>query len=94
MPALEADTPAIKAELEAIIADGADFQPYIEDDPDRPRREFHGLHGDPSWTALYLWRRAERSTECGPLPADHGRAREGADDPDQRRRPRRCCFRG
>lgn len=56
VPALEAETPAIRAELEAVIASGADFQPYIEDDPDRPRREFHGLHGDPSWTALYLWR--------------------------------------
>jgi len=56
VPALEAETPAIKAELEALIADGADFQPYIEDEPDRPRREFHGLHGDPSWAALYLWR--------------------------------------
>ena len=56
VPALEAETPAIKAELEAIVAAGADFRPYVEDDPDRPRREFHGLHGDPSWTALYLWR--------------------------------------
>lgn len=53
---LEAETPAIKAEMEALLADGADFQPYIEDEPNRPRREFHGLHGDPSWTALYLWR--------------------------------------
>ena len=56
VPALEAETPAIRAELEAIVAAGADFRPYVEDDPDRPRREFHGLHGDPSWTALYLWR--------------------------------------
>ena len=62
-PALEAETPAIRAELEAIIADGADFQPYVEDDPDRPRRDFHGLHGDPSWTALYLWRNGERVEE-------------------------------
>lgn len=54
--AFEAETPAIKAELEAILHDGADFQPYVEDDPDRPRREFHGLHGDSSWTALYLWK--------------------------------------
>lgn len=56
VPALEAQAPAIKAELEALIRDGADFQPYVEDDPDRPRREFHGLHGDASWTALYLWK--------------------------------------
>jgi len=58
--ALEAETPAIKAELEALLADHADFQPYIEDEPNRPRREFHGLHGDPSWTALYLWRDGQR----------------------------------
>lgn len=57
---LEAETPAIKAELEALLRDGADFQPYVEDDADRPRREFHGLHGDTSWTALYLWRNGER----------------------------------
>ena len=63
VPALEAETPAIRAELEAIIADGADFQPYVEDEPDRPRRDFHGLHGDPSWTALYLWRNGERVEE-------------------------------
>ena len=58
--ALEAETPAIKAELEAVLAEGADFQPYIEDDPNRPRREFHGLHGDASWTALYLMRDGQR----------------------------------
>jgi aspartyl/asparaginyl beta-hydroxylase (cupin superfamily) len=55
-PALEAETLAIKAELETVLAEGADFQPYVEDDADRPHREFHGLHGDSSWTALYLWR--------------------------------------
>jgi len=56
IPALEAKTLAIKAELTALLAEGADFRPYVEDDADRPRREFHGLHGDESWTALYLWR--------------------------------------
>ena len=60
VPALEAKTQAIRAELEHVLADGADFKPYIEDDPDRPRREFHGLHGDPSWTALYLIRDGQR----------------------------------
>lgn len=53
---LEAATPAIKAELEALLKEGADFQPYIEDERNRPHREFHGLHGNDSWTALYLWR--------------------------------------
>lgn len=54
--AFEAETPAIKAELQSLLEEGADFQPYVEDDPDRPHREFHGLHSDASWTALYLWR--------------------------------------
>jgi len=53
---LEASIPAIRAELEAVIAEGADFRPYVEDDPDRPHRDFHGMHGDPSWGAFYLWK--------------------------------------
>lgn len=57
---LEAETAAIKAELQGLLTQDAAFQPYIEDVPNRPRREFHGLHGDPSWTALYLWRDGKR----------------------------------
>jgi aspartyl/asparaginyl beta-hydroxylase (cupin superfamily) len=53
---LEAETPVIRAELEALVAEGADFRPYIEVEVNRPHRDFHGLHGDDSWTALYLWR--------------------------------------
>ena len=68
VPALEAHTPAIKAELEVLLREGADFQPYVEDEADRPRRDFHGLHGDPSWTAFYLWKDgrpvAENAKRC------------------------------
>lgn len=53
---LEAQTPIIRAELEALLVDGADFRPYIEVEENRPYREFHGLHGNEDWTALYLWR--------------------------------------
>ena len=59
VPGLEAQTPTIKAELEALLRDGADFEPYVEDDADRPHREFHGLHGDASWSALYLWKNGQ-----------------------------------
>lgn len=55
---LEAETPAIREELLALVNEGADFRPYIEDDPDRPRRDFHGLNENRSWTALYLWKDA------------------------------------
>jgi hypothetical protein len=55
-PALEAATPAIREELVALVNEGADFRPYVENDPDRPHRDFHGLNENRDWTALYLWR--------------------------------------
>jgi len=54
--AIEAETPAIKAELISLIEEGADFQPYVEAEANRPVRDFHGMLSDPSWSALYLWR--------------------------------------
>jgi aspartate beta-hydroxylase len=54
--ALEAGTDAIRAEVESLLARGADFRPYVEGEKDRPRSDFHGLQGDPSWTAFYLWK--------------------------------------
>lgn len=54
--AIEAATPAIREELLALLDEGADFRPYVEDRADRPRRQFHHLNDDPSWTALYIWK--------------------------------------
>jgi aspartyl/asparaginyl beta-hydroxylase (cupin superfamily) len=56
---LEAATPAIRAELEAVM-DG--FQPYVEGDPNRPRPN-NPLLDDPAWSALYLWRGGEMVVE-------------------------------
>ncbi len=53
---LEAATPAIRDELLALVNEGADFEPYVQDDPARPKRDFHGLNNNPDWTALYLWK--------------------------------------
>ena len=53
---IEAATPAIREELLGLLDEGAEFRPYVEDSPNRPRRQFHHLNNDPSWTALYLWR--------------------------------------
>ena len=55
-PAVEAAAPAIKRELLTVLSEGAEFRPYVENDPDRPHRDFHGLNEDPNWTALYLWK--------------------------------------
>lgn len=56
---LEAATPLIREELEALLGEGADFRPYVEDKPNRPAKPFHHLNNDESWTALYLWRDGE-----------------------------------
>ena len=59
VPALEAQTDAIRDELLALLRDHAEFRPYVEDVPNRPARDFHGLNNSPDWTALYLWRDGE-----------------------------------
>ena len=53
---LEAATPIIRDEIVALVNEGADFRPYVQDDPARPKRDFHGLNNNPDWTALYLWK--------------------------------------
>lgn len=58
--AIEAATPAIRAELLALIEDEADFQPYVFDYANRPSRPGLALNNDPSWSALYLWRDGQR----------------------------------
>jgi hypothetical protein len=55
-PGVEAAAHEIKGELLKVLDEGADFRPYIEKNPDRPYRDFHGLNENPSWTALYLWK--------------------------------------
>jgi hypothetical protein len=53
---LEAAAPVIRDEILALLSEGAGFRPYVENDPNRPVRDFHGLNEDPSWSALYLWK--------------------------------------
>lgn len=63
---LEAATPAIRAEVEAVLAADRGLAPYVQTNRDRPTRE-HALLNDPSWSAYYLWR------DGNPV-ADHARA--------------------
>ncbi len=51
--ALEASTPAIRAELEAVLATDTGLKPYVEADPTRPNKG-HALLGDPDWSAFHL----------------------------------------
>lgn len=60
---LESEIDAIRDELLALIECDADFEPYVQDDPKRPHRDFHGLNDNRDWTALYLWRDGQRVDE-------------------------------
>jgi aspartyl/asparaginyl beta-hydroxylase (cupin superfamily) len=51
---IEAATPALVAEVQARLADGSDFRPYVETPADRPAPN-NPLRDDPSWGAHYLW---------------------------------------
>ncbi len=53
--AVEAETDAIRAELEGLLATSArEFRPYIHGDPNRASRAGHALADDPDWSALFL----------------------------------------
>src|SRR5215208_59616 len=46
---------AMRDEAAALLADTADFSPYVEKIVERPQGDFHGLLENPSWSSLYLW---------------------------------------
>ena len=56
---LASKTPHVKAELDALLKSGSSFLPYLEDNPDRPTFDAHGMEGNPDWGALYLWQNGE-----------------------------------
>lgn len=53
---VEAATPAIRAELEAILAEPALFAPYVEDRANRPSSGQAGMLGNAAWSAVFLWK--------------------------------------
>ena len=84
--ALEAAAPAIRAELETMLAGDAGLVPYVAADPDRPAKR-HALLDDPRWSAFHLYRRGvpvpENAARCPatmaaldalPMPRIPGRA--------------------
>ena len=58
----EAQVPAMRAEVEHLLADSDNFHPYVEGDADRPNRG-HALLGDKRWSAFDLWRGGEEVVE-------------------------------
>lgn len=55
--AVEAQTVAILAEAEALLAQGQGFGPYVKTASERPQGDVHGMLEDPSWSTLDLTER-------------------------------------
>lgn len=55
---LEAEVPAMRAELEAVLADDRALTPYVVAQPGRPNRG-HALLDDPRWSAFHLLERGQ-----------------------------------
>jgi aspartyl/asparaginyl beta-hydroxylase (cupin superfamily) len=54
-PEFESRFRAMRDEAVALLADTADFSPYVEKIRERPQGDVHGLLENPSWSSLYLW---------------------------------------
>jgi len=63
LDSVEAATAEIRAELEEVLKNDAEFKPYIQPVPGKPRRDLAGLEGNPDWSAFYLWKDGELVAE-------------------------------
>jgi aspartyl/asparaginyl beta-hydroxylase (cupin superfamily) len=54
IPAIEAATDVIAAELEALLLDEGALTPYVKPEPNRPTKR-HALLDDPRWSAFHLY---------------------------------------
>ena len=59
---LEAATPAMRAEIEQVLADEQGHEPYVQAEANRAQRG-HSLLNDARWSALHLYRAGERVEE-------------------------------
>ena len=56
LDAVEAATADIRDELKRVLEEDNAFSPYVEAEKDRPFFDDHGMLGNPSWSAFYLWK--------------------------------------
>jgi hypothetical protein len=64
VPTVEAAAPAIRDELQALLATGTDgFRPYLQADPNRPRLDDNQLLDSRDWSALFLCENGEQSDD-------------------------------
>ncbi len=70
-PAVEAATPAILTELEAVSrGDRAGFEPYVQTRPGETSGQFAELDRNLAWGAYFLWKHGQRiDAHCARCPA-------------------------
>lgn len=56
---LEQATDDIRNELLAVMEVPSAFAPYVQGDPNRPRKDQAGMLNNPAWSAFYLWKNGE-----------------------------------
>ncbi|MDX2220081.1 MAG: aspartyl/asparaginyl beta-hydroxylase domain-containing protein [Burkholderiales bacterium] len=56
---LEAQCANIREEAVRLLQDASAFQPYLQSDPDRPRKTQDGMTDNPDWSACYLIRNGQ-----------------------------------
>jgi aspartyl/asparaginyl beta-hydroxylase (cupin superfamily) len=59
LDALERETDAIAAELQAVMQQPTSFAPYVQPKANRPPNEQAGMVNNPAWSAFYLWKNGE-----------------------------------
>jgi aspartyl/asparaginyl beta-hydroxylase (cupin superfamily) len=60
---VEAATDDIRAELLEVMKLPGAFAPYVEGDPNRPRKDQMGMLNNPAWSAYYLWKNGDAVPE-------------------------------
>jgi hypothetical protein len=93
LAALERETDAIAAELQAVMQQPAAFAPYVQGDRKRPPNEQAGMLNNPAWSAFYLWKNGEVVAENAARCPRTMQALQDVPLAECRTARRRFCFR-
>jgi len=79
---VEAQTDAIRAELENVLADASRFSPYLESDGSHLSPSGTDLVDNDDWGAYYLWHYGDKNKEAEALCPGAFKALAGVPQPD------------
>ncbi len=69
MPELESQTPIIRDELEGVLSEARELQPYIQKQPGSPLNQWADLNFNPAWSVYFFWESGARhDANCARCP--------------------------